>query len=170
MVLWCFLCINAKWYAYGCLFSLLCICFKIGWMYDFMLNVWNLRERERKWVSIVSLPKWEFPARSAVKSSARSALTEVQSLSLKDQERYCFSHFRRSAGEAHKPCKVCAGWLKSHNLSTKGWIVWLMLQKGAQSQEFKYLKVFEGFSTRRACRSIFKDSKLQRKIRRGSTI
>jgi hypothetical protein len=48
-------------------------------------------------------------ARSAVKLSARCALTRVLSFISKAQEGYHCSHFSRSAGEAHKPCKVCAG-------------------------------------------------------------
>jgi hypothetical protein len=44
--------------------------------------------------------------------SARSALTKVQSLSLKAQEGYHCSHSSRSASEAQGSCKVCIGWLK----------------------------------------------------------
>jgi hypothetical protein len=42
-------------------------------------------------------------------TSTRSALTEVQSLSMKAQERYHCSHSRRSVGEAQKLCKACTG-------------------------------------------------------------
>jgi hypothetical protein len=52
--------------------------------------------------------------------SARSALTKLQSLSLKAQERYRCSHSRKSVGEEQNLCKVCTGWLKAQNLSTKG--------------------------------------------------
>jgi hypothetical protein len=50
----------------------------------------------------------------------KECINKVQSLSLKAQQRYRCFHSSGSAGEAHKPCKVCAGWLKAHNLSTKG--------------------------------------------------
>jgi hypothetical protein len=55
-----------------------------------------------------------------VRVPTRSALTKVQSLSLKAQEGYHCSHSSRSVIEAQKPCKVCSGWLKAQNLSTIG--------------------------------------------------
>jgi hypothetical protein len=78
--------------------------------------------------------------------SARSALTEVQSSSLKAQEGYRCSHSSRSASEAQKPCKVCAGWLKVQNLSTKGRVEGLLLQRecteSKESNTQRYLKGF----------------------------
>jgi hypothetical protein len=62
-----------------------------------------------------------------VKLYAMSVLMEVQSLSLKAQERYHCSHSRRSAGETQEPYKVCAGRLKAENLSTKGRVEGLLL-------------------------------------------
>jgi hypothetical protein len=73
----------------------------------------------------------------------RSALTKVQSLSLKAQEGYRCSHSNRSASEAQKPCKVCAGWLKAQNLSTKGRVEGLLLQEVHRVERIKYLEVFE---------------------------
>jgi hypothetical protein len=60
---------------------------------------------------------------------ARSALTKVQSLSLKAQEGYHCSHSNRSASEAQKPYKVCTGWLKAQNLSTWERVERLLLQE-----------------------------------------
>ena len=65
---------------------------------------------------------------------------------------------------------MCAGWLKAQNLSTKGGIEGLLLQEGAQSREFKYLKVFEGFPQGVRAGVFFKDSKFQRKLKRGCTV
>jgi hypothetical protein len=46
----------------------------------------------------------------------------------------------------------------------------MLLQKRVQSQELKYLKVFEGFPQGVHAGIFFKDSKFIRKFRRGSTI
>jgi hypothetical protein len=53
-------------------------------------------------------------------TSARSALTKVQSLSLKAQEEYCCSHSSRSVGEAQKPFKECVGSWKFRNYQPRG--------------------------------------------------
>jgi hypothetical protein len=57
---------------------------------------------------------------------------EMHNLSLKAQEGYHCSHSCKSAGEAHNPYKVCAGWLEVHNLAIKRRFEGLLLQKGAQ--------------------------------------
>jgi hypothetical protein len=51
-----------------------------------------------------------------------------------------FSHSHISASEAHKPCKVCAGRLKTENLSTNGRVEGLLLQKSAQRRENQILR------------------------------
>jgi hypothetical protein len=79
-----------------------------------------------------------------MKSSTRSVLTEVQSLSLNAQERYHCSHSRRSAGEIQEPCKVCVGWLKAENYQPRGELKDRCCRKVHRVVRIKYLEVFEG--------------------------
>ena len=93
------------------IFSLLCIFFNTVCMYDFMLNVWSLRERENEFQLFLFLSE-RISCKECSETSVRCALTKIQSSSLKSQDGYRCSHFNRSASEAKKPCKVYANWLK----------------------------------------------------------
>jgi hypothetical protein len=90
-------------------------------------------EREREFQLFLYLRKSSWKECSEV--STRSVSTKVQSLPLKAQEGYCCSHSNISASEAQRPCKVCTGWLKVENLSTKGRVEGLLLQKVHRVEE-----------------------------------
>ena len=67
MVLWCFLFVHVEWSAYSCF-----VLSVMHLLWCYAVYIWFHVEclkskREREWVSIVSLPEWEVPARSAVK-------------------------------------------------------------------------------------------------------
>jgi hypothetical protein len=77
-------------------------------------------------------------------TSARSALTGSEFISEKLRRDTIVLIFRRSASQAQKPCKVCAGWLKVQNLSTERRVEGLLSQEELHRvKELKYLEVFE---------------------------
>jgi hypothetical protein len=78
-------------------------------------------------------------------TSSRSALTKVQSLSLKAQEGYCCSHSNRSAGVAQETCKECAGVGSLRTYQQKGELKDCCCGGVHGVEEFKYFEVFEGF-------------------------
>ena len=64
MVLWCLLFTFTEWYAYSCFIFFVMNLFQCCVMYDFMLNVWSLREEKNEFQLFLIL---RVPTRSAVK-------------------------------------------------------------------------------------------------------
>ena len=167
MVLWCFLCIHVEWYAYGCLFSLLCIFFNIVWMYDFILNVWILRERGNEFQLFLILSE---------KFLQGVQWNRLQGVSWQRLRVYLWKIRRDTIvlipvevyvrNKSHARCAQ-AGW-KLRSYQPRGELKDCCCRKVHKVERTKYLEVFEGYH-KKCVQESLEDSRLQGNLRRVSS-